>query len=798
MKNFFLRAAAPILLTINALNGQYSSLAQYESYENRNVGKICIQLETCELGCHFDQSTLINRLSTKQGDPFSQAAFDQDLKMLSEEYDRVDPTIEVRHGEIVISIRLWEKPLIQDIKWYGNHKVSSGKLQRLLGIKPGSEFDRSDFNRAFNKIKEYYVKQGFFEAELQYTILPNQDRNEVNINVVICEGRSGRISGLNFKGFSKEEQSHILNMIVTKRYNLFMSWLTGTGTYKEEALEHDKLMIVNYLQNQGYADAAIDIEISESEKTNRIEITVVAEKGEIYEFGTISFSGNDLFSEEEVEKVLLIKNGDKYSPERVRDSMNALQRLYGSKGYIEANVSYRLNLDPFRPRYDVHFDIEEGEKYYIGLVRVLGNVSTNTHVILRESLLNPGEIFDSRRLEATQRRLEAMGFFKSVNVYTVLSSDDEALGPNYRDVNIEVEETTTGNISLFVGASTSDSIFGGLDLTENNFNIRGMSSVWRDGASAIRGNGEYFHTRLSYGAKQQNYIISWLNPYFNDSKWRVGFDLSYQHSTLQSSNYDIDTYGFSLYANYPISNYWTFGTKYRFKNASIDIEKIEESERKQQERNSGIVTGFGLSLGYDSVDNPFKPHRGLRSSAETEMLYEHRRAENHENFLFMKMNSINTYYYPVWRLGTLKVRGEARFIYPMGAGKQDEIPLSELYFLGGDTTVRGYKPFTIGSHFKKEDGKAGKDDPTGGLSSVLASVEYNQQIVPVLDTFAFFDGGSVSRKEFAAGKFVMSYGGGIRLQVGGRVPLTVGVGFPINPERSSDKKVFFFSMGGQF
>ncbi len=73
----------------------------------------------------------------------------------------------------------------------------------------------------------------------------------------------------------------------------------------------------------------------------------------------------------------------------------------------------------------------------------------------------------------------------------------------------------------------------------------------------------------SIGSKQRSYTVSWLTPYFRDTLWRVGFDVSETHSTLISKDYDIDTIGFSLYASYPLNYYWTFGTKYRFRNSQI-------------------------------------------------------------------------------------------------------------------------------------------------------------------------------------------------------------------------------------
>ena len=114
---------------------------------------------------------------------------------------------------------------------------------------------------------------------------------------------------------------------------------------------------------------------------------------------------------------------------------------------------------------------------------------TNNNVILRESLLVPGEVFDARKLKATQQRLEAVGYFKSVNVYAVRAADDENLPANYRDVYIEVEEQSTGNISLFSGFSSSDDINGGIDLSERNFNIAGVPKAFTGHLSALRGGG---------------------------------------------------------------------------------------------------------------------------------------------------------------------------------------------------------------------------------------------------------------------------------------------------------------------
>ncbi len=759
-----------------------------EVYEERPVGKIDVALENPPPHYTFDSKTVISRLKTKIGDPFSQATFDNDLKALSDEYDRVEPLIEVVNGEVYITLKLWPRPTIRTIRWQGNQHIKTKTLQKELKIKPSATFNRQAFSKAFNKVKAYYVKKGYFEAQLEYRINHDPKTSEVDIDIIIQEGRSGKIDDIVFKGFTSSEESQILEMVSTKKYYLLTHWLTGTGLYDEDALDQDKLKIVNLLQNEGFADAKVDINIREAESQGKIIIELVAHRGTIFHFGTVTFEGNTLFSDEEVERHFLARPEGVYSPEKLRDSAQAIKDLYGRKGYIDATVQYEAQLVENEPIYNVHFQIEEGLQYKIGMIRVIGNTQTQPRVILHESLLIPGETFDSAKLKATQTRLEAIGYFKKVNVYAVRTQDDQSLGDNFRDVFIEVEEAHTGNVSLFAGFSSADNIFGGLDLAENNFNYRGIFEIFSKGISAVRGGGEYAHARFNVGAKQRTYTISWLTPYFKDTLWRVGFTGEKTHSMLQSDDYTIDTLGLTFQASYPLTPYWTFGWKYRVRNSKTHVKHghgISPAERKLAE-NHGLLSGTGISFNYDSTDSAIKPHRGFRSLIEADF------TGIGGDFTFMRYGYLNSLYQYLWPRGTMKYRFEFRYIQPMGkSSNPNDIPSSERFFLGGENSVRGYVPFDLGPHFRN-------GDPKGGISSNLLSVEYSHEVFRLLDLFAFIDAGSVSLRRFAIGHFNMSYGVGTRIELINRVPVTVGVGFPINPDSHDQVRHFFFMMGGQF
>ena len=255
----------------------YSS-SSVEAFEDRKIANIDIQAENLPADASFDPKTVISRLKTKVGDPFSQMTFDSDLKAFSDEYDRVEPNIRVNNGEVYVTIKVWPRPTIRTIKWSGNTHIKTRTLQKELGVKPKGVFNRQAFNKAFNKVKEFYVKKGYFESQLQYSIIPDAKTNEVDILIDVREGRSGKIDNILFKGFTKAERSEILGMIYTKKYNLFTSWLTGAGTYNEEALEQDKLTIVNFLQNNGYADAKVDIHVTEAKTEGKIVLEIIAEQ----------------------------------------------------------------------------------------------------------------------------------------------------------------------------------------------------------------------------------------------------------------------------------------------------------------------------------------------------------------------------------------------------------------------------------------------------------------------------------------------------------------------------------------
>lgn len=823
-------------------------------YENQMIERLDVEVINLPDGVCFDVNTIKTRIKCKEGSLFCQSEFDNDLKTLAKDFDRIEPVLDCVEGKIFITLNIWPKPTIRNVVWKGNNRICGDDLETELGIPRGSVFDRLAFNTSFHKLKTYYVTNGFFEAEVDYAVIPVIGCNQVDIEITVCEGRAGRIQRIDFCNFTEEEIEYLSENILTKKYNLFTSFLTEEGTYREEAIHQDEFTILNYLQNKGYADAKVWIEVRES-CVNRLSLRIMADKGEIYYFGKLTIAGNKIFCDDDIWNRIRICEGQEYSPDRLRLAADRVADYMGKYGYIDAVVDFEPKVSTCAEyTYDVDFTIEEDEQFRIGLIKVLGNCSTQTSVILHESFLIPGEVFNIEKLKATEERLTNIGYFSSVNVYAVKTDAACGLGKNYRDVHIEVEETSTGEFGASLGFSSQESVFGTFSITERNFNSAGLPDFWSKGMSALRGGGEFTQFSATIGLKSRSYDFSWTKPYFLDSKWTVGYEIESSSNRYISDDYTINTLGYTLRGAYPINAFVKAMVHYRILHTDIDIDvgDIKRGAAHDYEEAAGYQSeGDVLKAKADQINEKTHPtekaalnteankkfrdaalkrndardkltgldkiieetrNSGLLSAIGTSLMYDstNNPCKPTKGFksrfeveyagiggkhTFFSFSYLNFYYWQFRSFdetGIWRFRADARFIQPIGSTEPHTIPIEERYFLGGAYVIRGYRPFRLGPQF--EEG-----DPRGGISLQFLSLEYSRPLFKRLELFVFADSGHLSLDRWSFGRMSTSVGAGFRIALlPNSAPLVLGMGFPIDPQNRSEVKKFFIELGGQF
>lgn len=741
----------------------------------------------------FDSTstTLEKSLKSKEQQVFSGNDFDEDLKFLSKEFDTVEPKISVEGAHVEVLFLVTKKPIIHTLVVQGNKAVKEEAIKKQLAIVSGDLFDRAHFNEAIQKVRSYYLKKGYFESDIQYTVVPVH-KSEVSITLTIKEGKAGFVSDIILHNVTDQEEDEIKDLLMTKTYAWWHSWITDQGTYYQDIFRHDELAILSYLHKKGYLDATVESKVVPVPNKDRIKLDLTINKGNIYSLGSISFSGNNLFSDEEVRKRLNWKENAPFSQEELRDKTRDLYLMYGAKGYVDASIVPESVMKEHDRVYDVHFSIDEKKQYRIGLIQISGNKVTDASVILHESVLVPGDILNLGLLSKTEERLRNTNYFKTVNVYALKSSqlDSSAVAP-FRDITIEVEENpTTANFSAFAGYSTTESVSGGVGVSESNFKMKGFSRLFSDGFSALRGGGENINLSYTLGTRLSRTALSWTKPYVFDTPWVVTTDVQQERNSYAFSDYTIKSKTGTVTGRYPLNAFVNYDLYYRIKDSHIDVTKKHDSgsrELRKEGRNDGTISAVGTGLEYDSTNNPYKPTQGTRSSLMFE--YAGLLGDHH----FASLRYLNTLFWKPWEKGVWKFRGNAQFIKTLFHTHPSQLPLDERLYLGGETSMRGYEYNTVGPHFHDK-----YRTPRGGMSSILFSGEYTYPLMKRLEGFVFFDAGNVYWKEFAVGDIRYTTGYGIKFYITEIAPLVIGLGYPLNPQNKKDVKRFFLSIGATF
>ncbi|MEC8306500.1 MAG: POTRA domain-containing protein, partial [Chlamydiota bacterium] len=383
-----------------------------EQYTGKVIGGIDVVLS--------EETPWDGEIGLHVGDLFSQSIFDQSLKQLSLDFDRVDPSLHIRDGKVWIRIMLSPCPEVASIEWQGNTKIRDQKLNRELGIHVGDSFHLAKFQQALAKVKSMYRKKGYFDIAIRYRILPQEDSNQVIIKLVVSEGMLGHVGSIQIIGLTEREERFILKAMGTKEYHLLTSWISGKGIHRKEMADHDRLVILNELHNLGYLNATVDFRIHEG-RNGKLDIVIEVNKGEQFTFHSINFEGDYLLPSLSSK----IHSGSPFSSDHLREAVEAIRNEYGRLGYIDAAVDYTLTPILDEDGYDVTFQVAAGDPFYVGAIRIVGNYHTRTEIILQKSGLIPGTLFDTSRLSFGEMMLQNTGYFKSVSLYPLQRESGE-------------------------------------------------------------------------------------------------------------------------------------------------------------------------------------------------------------------------------------------------------------------------------------------------------------------------------------------------------------------------------------
>ncbi|MCX6338761.1 MAG: outer membrane protein assembly factor BamA [Candidatus Aureabacteria bacterium] len=727
---------------------------------------------------------IFNKLETREKGLFSEETVKADVTRLYElgYFTNISVDVERIEGGVKVAFVVKEKPELREIAFKGNSLISTDRLKREMKSKVGEALNAKLLVEDVESLRKLYAQEGFPVAQVACEIVNPKNEPQAAVLIKINEGARQAIRRINFVGNSHVPARSLVQFMQTKRrapwplYKWPMSYLYSKGLLEQEALNDDLDRIRGYYASLGYVDMKVsNVERNISRDGRHIDITISLDEGGTYQVGEVAVAGNKIYDTDELQRVLTMGSGVTYSPVTLQGDMNAIRGMYLSKGYTDAEVIPEKRLNPETGKIDVSYTIKEYEPYYVGRIDIKGNTRTNDYVIRREMSVMPGDVFNSLKIQRSKERLENTGFFETVGI---AASPGE--GERTQNLAVDVQEGKTGQLSFGAGFSSIDGFVGFAEISQSNFDIKNFPY--------FTGAGQKFRLRAEVGLEEQNFLLSFTEPYFMGKRLAAGFDLYMKNSEYLSDYFNEERLGGNLRLGKELGQFYRGDLVYKLENVNLYDVPDDASEQIKADAGNTLISSVSFGLTRDTRDSIVFPHHGAISSITAEFAGLGGDAD------FVKLEAMGSQYFvPIERFPehVVRVAGGAGVAGPYsGSG---EIPLSERFFLGGGDTIRGFDYRDVGP-------RDINDEPIGGDAMLMASVEYTFPLISKIRGAAFFDMGNVyeTPSDFLDG-IVASVGMGVRLNlpVG---PIKLDYGIPVITDQwtEGENGAFSFNVGTIF
>lgn len=715
-----------------------------------------------------------------------QARINSAVKELYETGLFSDVRVTRSRGRIVITVT--ENRLINRVAFEGNSKVKSNILRREIQSRSRGAYNPATVQADEQRLRDVYRRAGRGDASVSSRLV-NLPNGRVDVVFTIKEGSKTGVREIRFIGNKAISSYRLRRLMQTTEMN-FLSFLKNTDIYDPDKIAADLERIRRYYLKNGYADFRVigsDARYSESRKGWILTFTF--DEGPKYKVGSVRVESRlpDV-QPGELRRAVRVSRGQTYNGDKVEKSVEALTRRLAQRGYAFASATPRGQRNPGNRTVDLSFILEEGPRVYVERIVIRGNTRTRDYVIRREFDLGEGDAYNRVLVEKARKRLNNLGFFKSVKI-----TNQPGSAPDRVIIVVDVQDKPTGSFGIAGGYSTQDGLIGEVSLSESNF----------------MGRGQYVRIAATLGQKTRGVDLSFTEPRFMGYRMSAGFDLFHkQTSRNQYQLYEHWITGGTIRFGVPITDNFGVGLRYSLYNTRIKIPNTasrpyndctqpiigvtpgtagspfpvpgpgtngvtcitngEASLAVKEAAGSQLTSLAGFTLTYNTLDNNKNPTSGLLAQVNFDI------AGLGGTSRFLRTTGDLRYYYPLIEDITLLVRAQGGHIRAYG-GKRLRIIDN---FNPGPSLVRGFAPGGIGPR----DVSFGLDrnsNALGGTTYYGGTIELQAPIWGMprelgLRWAVFFDAGTVFGYKGVtnfAGVVPVAAGAQVACGVGGTQPL---------------------------
>ena len=432
---------------------------------------------------------------------------------------------------VALEIEIEELPSLSEVKING---LKKSKIQPLITdteLKAGKKLSESFLANTKNYIINKFQKEGFLNTKVAFnTIEDSTNVNTYKMVVNVDLGKRVKIKEINFEG-NEVFTNKKLRSKLKKTKKKFPLRFWKKSKFIEEEYEEGKQGLLDFYKERGYRDARIVKDTLVSNDDNTISINFDLEEGNRYYFGDISYLGNSVYSDFQLNQVLGIKKGDTYNgvllKKRIADAKpdaNDLTNLYQNNGYLFSNIN-AVEISAENDTINFEIRVSEGKLASFNKISVVGNTKTNDHVIYRELRTKPGELYSKDMVVRTVRELGQLGFFDAENI----NPNFKNVNPNAGTVDIEYGLVEAGASQIELqGGYGGGGFIGTLGLSFNNFSLKNILNL--DTYKPLpMGDGQSLSLRLQASQFFSTYSFSFAEPWLGGRE-PVQFSTSLSHT----------------------------------------------------------------------------------------------------------------------------------------------------------------------------------------------------------------------------------------------------------------------------
>jgi outer membrane protein insertion porin family len=537
----------------------------------------------------------------------------------------------VKRGRQTVVRVVENETTIGRVVFVGNGKVKSEQLEAEVMSKGNGQFSQQLVDADVVRVLDVYRRAGRMSATVKErkVDLPN---GMVDVVFEVDEGDKTGVREIRFSGNAAFSSSRLAGLMQTTEMNWF-SFIKTSDVYDPDQLARDEEAIRRFYRRSGYADFHVvgSSAVYDPAKKGYVVVVTVAE-GQRYTVGAVAVeSGIRGVPGGALTRALRVAAGDAYDGDRVEKTVEALTMEIAQRGYAFSQVKAHEQRDPGTGKVSLEFAVEEGPRVYVERIEIHGNTATRDNVIRREFDISEGDAYNKALVERTERRLNALGFFKKVKIVNAAGSS-----PDRVVLDVELEEQSTGQFSVSGGYSTTEGFLAEVSVSQSNF----------------LGRGDYIRAAVSVGQYASGVELNYTEPFFLDQRLAAGFDL---YSKLSGASpyayYSNWVTGGAVRLGIPLTEEITFAPHYSLYNSRLSIPDTaskpyddcghpvvgvtpgtpgaaavdavggavsclsngEASLALKQAQGDWVTSMVGYALSYNGLDRPRDPHEGVRA-----------------------------------------------------------------------------------------------------------------------------------------------------------------------------------------